>query len=68
MAARNMQRIEINIYEKRIMRQVGYLQRLYRDAWSTERKILGLMLLPVFYRLTVLLCLMLVPLLLVLLT
>jgi len=28
MAARNRQRIEINIHEKRIVRQVGYLQRL----------------------------------------
>jgi hypothetical protein len=26
-AARNMYRIEINIHEKRIVRQVGYLQR-----------------------------------------
>jgi hypothetical protein len=25
---------------KRIVRQVGYLQRLYRNAWSTEHKIL----------------------------
>ena len=25
---------------KRIVGQVGYLQRLYRDAWSTEHKIL----------------------------
>ena len=39
MAARNMQRIEINIHKKRIVRQVGYLQRLYRDARSTEHKI-----------------------------
>jgi hypothetical protein len=38
-AARNMQRIEINIHEKGIMRQVDYLQTLYRDAWSTEHKI-----------------------------
>ena len=29
MAARNMQRNEINIYEKRTVRQVGYLQRIY---------------------------------------
>jgi tryptophanase len=28
MAGRNMQRIEINIHEKGIVRQVGYLQRL----------------------------------------
>jgi hypothetical protein len=27
----------MNIHEKGIMRQVGYLQRLYRDARSTER-------------------------------
>ena len=39
-AARNMWRIEINIHEKGIVRQVGYLQRLYRDAWSTEHKVL----------------------------
>jgi hypothetical protein len=39
MAARNMQRIEINIHEKRTVLQVGYLQRLYQDAWSTENKI-----------------------------
>jgi len=39
MAARNMQRIEINIHEKRNARQVGYLQRLYLDARSTEHKI-----------------------------
>jgi len=26
MAARNMYRIEINIYEKKIVREVGYLQ------------------------------------------
>ena len=39
MAARNMKRIEINIHEKRTVRQVGYLQRLYRDAArSTEHK------------------------------
>jgi hypothetical protein len=28
MSARNMQRFGINIYEKRIVRQVGYLQQL----------------------------------------
>jgi hypothetical protein len=39
MAARNMQRIEINIREKGIVCQVGYLQRLYRDVRSTEHKI-----------------------------
>ena len=38
MAARNMQRIEINIHERRTVLQVGYLQRLYRDARSTEHK------------------------------
>jgi hypothetical protein len=38
MAARNMYRIEINIHEKRIVRQVGYSQRLYRDARSTAHK------------------------------
>jgi hypothetical protein len=36
--ARNMQRIEIT-YRKRIVRQVGHLQELYRDARSTECKI-----------------------------
>jgi hypothetical protein len=30
------------MYEKRIVCQVGYLQELNRDAWSTEHKILGL--------------------------
>ena len=39
MATRNMQRIEINIHEKGIVRQVGYLQKLYRDARYTEHKI-----------------------------
>jgi hypothetical protein len=34
-----MQRIEINIYEKRIVRQVGYLQEMNRDAPSTKHKI-----------------------------
>jgi hypothetical protein len=38
MVARNMWKIEINIHEKGIMRQVVYLQRLYRDARSTEHK------------------------------
>jgi len=33
-----MQRIEINIHGKGIVRQVGYIQRLYRDAQSTEHK------------------------------
>jgi len=37
MAARNMYRIEINIYKK-IVRLVGSLQRLYLDARSTEHK------------------------------
>jgi hypothetical protein len=30
------------MYEKRIVGQVGYLQELYRDAGSTENKILQL--------------------------
>ena len=34
-----MQRIGINIYEKRSVRQVGYLQELNRDARSTKHKI-----------------------------
>jgi hypothetical protein len=38
MAARNMRRIEINIREKRVVRQVGYLQRLHREEWPTEHK------------------------------
>ena len=33
--ARNMKRVEINIY-KVIVRQVGYLLELYRDAWSPQ--------------------------------
>ena len=37
--ARNMYTIGINIYEKRIVRQVGYLQDLNRDARSTKHKI-----------------------------
>jgi hypothetical protein len=37
MAARNMQRIEINIQEK-IVTQVGYLQGSYQDARSKKRK------------------------------
>ena len=36
--ARNMQRTGINIYEKRIVRQVGYLEELNRDARSTIHK------------------------------
>jgi len=35
-----MQRIGINIYGKRIVHQVGYLQELNRDARSTKHKIL----------------------------
>ena len=31
MAARNMLRIEINIYEKGTVRQVGYLPRVYSE-------------------------------------
>jgi len=38
--ARNMLRIAINIYGKRIVRQVGYLQELNRDTRSTEHEIL----------------------------
>ena len=38
MAARNMQRIEINIQEE-IVRQVGYLQGTYQDAQSTKYKV-----------------------------
>jgi hypothetical protein len=34
-----MQRIEINIHEKRTAPQVGYLQRLYLGARSAEHKI-----------------------------
>jgi hypothetical protein len=40
MAARNMQRIEINVHGKGTVRQVGYLQLLYQDARSTEHKTL----------------------------
>ena len=40
MAARNMQRIEINIQEK-IVPQVGYLQGSYQDAQSTKHKIVN---------------------------
>ena len=38
MGARNMQRSEININKKRIVRQVGYLQELRRYARSKEHK------------------------------
>jgi len=38
--ALNMYRIEINIYEKKIVHQVGYLRELNRDARSTKHKIL----------------------------
>ena len=37
-SARNMQRFGINIYEKRIVRQVGHLKELYWDARSTKHK------------------------------
>jgi len=37
-----MKKIGINIYEKRIVPQVGYLQGLNRDARSTKHKILKL--------------------------
>jgi hypothetical protein len=40
MAARNMYKIEINIYKKEMFCHVSYLQGLYREAWSTEHKIL----------------------------
>jgi len=36
--ARNMQRIGVNIQEKRTVRHVGYLQELNRDAWSTKHR------------------------------
>jgi len=39
MIVRNMHRIEINISEKINVRQVGYLQGLYRDARSAKHKI-----------------------------
>jgi len=42
--ARNMWRIGINIYEKRIVRQVGYLQELKRDARPTKHKKLYIIL------------------------
>jgi hypothetical protein len=35
-----MYRSGINIYEKRIVLQVGYLQELNRDAWSTKHNVL----------------------------
>jgi len=34
--ARNMYRFGTDIYEKRIVGQVGYLPELYRAAWSTK--------------------------------
>jgi len=37
--ARNMEKIGINIYEKRIALQVGHLQELNRDARSKKHKI-----------------------------
>jgi len=37
--AQNMYRIGINIYEKRTVHQVGYLQELNRDARWTKHKI-----------------------------
>jgi len=39
-SAQNMLRFGINIYEKRIVCQVGHLQELYRDVRSTKHKIL----------------------------
>jgi len=50
--ARNMYRIGINIYERRIVRQVGYLQELNRDARSTKHKTFVVkitVLLEIFY-------------------
>jgi len=39
MSVRNMYRSGIDIYEKkRIVRQAGHLQELYRDPWSTKHK------------------------------
>jgi len=40
--AQNMQIIGINIYEKRIVRQVCYLKEMNRDAWSTQHKIMAI--------------------------
>ena len=42
--ARNMLRTGINIHEKRILRQVGYLRELNRDARSTKHGILNIIL------------------------
>ena len=39
MAARNMQRIEINIHEKGIVHQVGYLQRVMRRNYCNFNSI-----------------------------
>jgi hypothetical protein len=33
-----MWKIKINTHEKRIVQQVGYLQKLNRDAWPTKHK------------------------------
>jgi len=41
MSARNVGRFGINIHKKRIVREVGYLQELYRDALSTIHYILS---------------------------
>jgi hypothetical protein len=38
--APNIERTGINIYEKRTVRQVGYLQELNRDALSIKHKML----------------------------
>jgi hypothetical protein len=38
MAARNMYRIEINIHEKRIVRQVDYLQRFFLTITSNPAR------------------------------
>ena len=46
--ARNMYRIGINIDEKRIVRQVGYLEELNRDAPSTKHKTVAYILNCIF--------------------
>jgi hypothetical protein len=48
MSTRNIQRFGINIYEKRIVRPIGHIQELYRDARSTKHKIL--LLVPVIVK------------------
>jgi len=42
---------------KRTVRQVGYLQRLYRDSRSTEHKVAALIsIFPIYHSLKILLC------------